>query len=116
MGDRLQCDSALSDLAYFSRLSISGLSRECCVCVHAFVFTFIIVWVGIDNGVPWWLSGKESTCNVGDVGSVLGLRRTPGEGNGHPLQYSCLGNPRDRGAWRATPSMVSQQSWTRLSD
>ena len=68
-----------------------------CVCVHA-----CVLWVGIDNGLPWWLSGKESTCNVGDVGSIPGLRRSPGDGNGHPLQCSCLGNPRDRGAWWAT--------------
>ena len=53
-------------------------------------------------GLPWWLSGKESTCNAGDVSSILGSGRFPEEGNGHPLQYSCLGNPMDRGAWRAT--------------
>ena len=72
------------------------------MCVHACVFTFIRVWVGIDNGLLWWLSDKESTCNVGDVGSIPGLRRSPGDGNGHPLQCSCLGNPRDRGDWWAT--------------
>ena len=47
-------------------------------------------------------SGKESTCNAGDVGLIPGLGRSCGEGNGNPLQYSCLGNPMDRGAWRAT--------------
>ena len=83
------------------------------MCVHVCVFTFIRVWVGIDNGLPWWLSAEESTC---DVGSIPGLRRFPGDGNGHPLQYCCLGNPRDRGAWWATQSMGLQQSWTRLSD
>ena len=45
---------------------------------------------------------KESACNVGDPGSILGLGRSPGEGNGNPLQYSCLGNPMDGGAWQAT--------------
>ena len=44
-----------------------------------------------------WLSGKESACNAGDLGSIPGLGRSSGEGNGSPLQYSCLGNPRDRG-------------------
>ena len=52
--------------------------------------------------VQWWLSGKESACNAGDAGSIPGLERSPGEGNGNPLQYSCLGNPMDRGAWQAT--------------
>ena len=60
-------------------------------------------------GKPWWTRGfpggsadKESTCNAGDLGSIPGLGRSPGGGNGNPLQYSCLGNPMDRGAWRAT--------------
>ena len=46
--------------------------------------------------------GKESACNAGDLGSVPGLGRSPGEGNDNPLQYSCLEKPMDRGAWRAT--------------
>ena len=45
---------------------------------------------------------KEFACNTGDPDSILGSRRSPGEGNGNPLQYSCLENPMDRGAWRAT--------------
>ena len=45
--------------------------------------------------------GKESACNAGDLGSILGLGRSPGEGNGNPLQYSCLENPTDREAWQA---------------
>ena len=53
--------------------------------------------------LPWWLSGKEYACNAGDVGSIPGLGRSPGEENGNPFQYSCLENPTDRGAW---PAMV----------
>ena len=49
--------------------------------------------------LPWWLISKESACNAGDLGSILGSRRSSGEGNGNPLQYSCLENPIDRGAW-----------------
>ena len=45
--------------------------------------------------------GKESACNAGDLGSIPGSGRSPGEGNGNPLQYSCLVNPMDRGAWQA---------------
>ena len=47
------------------------------------------------------LDGKESACNAGDLGSVPGLRRSPGEQQGNPLPYSCMENPMDRGAWRA---------------
>ena len=50
-----------------------------------------------------------------DPGSILGSGRSPGEGNGNPLQYSCLENPMDRGAWLATVHGVAK-SWTRLSD
>ena len=46
---------------------------------------------------PWWLSGKESACGARDVGLIPGLGRSPGEGNGNSPQYSCLGNPMDRG-------------------
>ena len=49
-------------------------------------------------GFPGGLDGKESACNVGDLGLIPGLGRSPGEGNGSPLQYSCLENPMDRGA------------------
>ena len=48
-------------------------------------------------GLPRWLSGKESTRNAGGLGSICGPGRSPGEGNGNPLQYSCLENPMDRG-------------------
>ena len=50
---------------------------------------------------PAGSDGKVSAYNVGDPGSIPGLGRFPGEGNGNPLQYSCLGNPMDRGAWQA---------------
>ena len=59
-------------------------------------------------------SGKESACNVGDLGSMSGLGRSTGEGNGYPHQYSCLGSPMDRGDWWATVHGVTK-SWTRLS-
>ena len=53
-------------------------------------------------GLPWWLRGKESACNAGKLRSIPGLGKSSGEGKGYPLQYSCLENPMDRGAWRAT--------------
>jgi len=54
--------------------------------------------------------GKESACNVGDLGLIPGSGRSPGEGNGYPLQHSCLENSMDRGAWRATVHRVPK-SW-----
>ena len=55
--------------------------------------------------------GKEAACNAGDPGSIPGSGRSPGEGNGNPLQYSCLENPMDRGAWKATVCGVVK-NWT----
>ena len=64
----------------------------------------------MDNlGFPCGSDSKESACNMGDPGLIPG--RSPGEGNGNPLQYSCLENPMDRGVWRAT-----QKSQTQLND
>ena len=51
------------------------------------------------QGLPWWLNGKESACQAGDSGSIPGSGRSLGDGNGNPLQYSCLEKPMDRGAW-----------------
>ena len=58
---------------------------------------------------------KASACNAGNQGLIPGSGRSPGEGNGNPLQYSCLENPVDRGAWLATVHGVTK-SQTRLSD
>ena len=62
-------------------------------------------------GFPGGSAGKESTCNVRDLGSIPGLGRSPGGGHCNPLQNSCLGNPMDRGAWRAAGIEVAK-SWT----
>ena len=57
---------------------------------------------------------KESACNAGDLGSVSGLGRSPGGGNGNPLQYCCLENPMDRGAWQATVHGIAENPDLRL--
>ena len=67
------------------------------------------------QGFPGSSDGKASAYSAGDLGSIPGLGRSPGEGNGNPLQYSCLENPMDRGAWWATAHGVAK-SQTRLSD
>ena len=59
---------------------------------------------------PGGSDGKESACNAGDPGLIPGLGRSPGEGRDNPLQYSCLENPMDRGAWRATVHRVTKES------
>ena len=66
-------------------------------------------------GFPGGSEGKESACNEGGLGLIPGLGRSPGEGNGYPLQYSCLENSINRGAWQATVHGVAK-NWTLLSD
>ena len=66
-------------------------------------------------GFPGGSDGKESAYNAGDPGSISWSGRAPGEGTSNPLQYSCLGNPMDRGVWQATVHGVLR-SQTRLSD
>ena len=63
-------------------------------------------------GFPGSSDSKASAYNVGDLGSIPGSGRSPGEGNGNPLQYSCLENPMDQGAWWATVHGVTK-NWTR---
>ena len=69
----------------------------------------------VEQGFPGGLADKESACNTGDPGSIPRLGRSPGEGNGNPLQYSCLENSMNREAWRATIHRAAK-SRTRLSD
>ena len=63
------------------------------------------------HGLPRWLRGKESSCQE-DLGSIPGLGRSPGEGNGIPLLYSCLENPMDRGVWGATVHGLQESDTT----
>ena len=63
------------------------------------------------TGFPGGSVANNPTANAGDTGSIPGLGRCPGEGNGNPMQYSSLGNPMDRGIWWATVHMIAK-SWT----
>ena len=79
-----------------------------------FIFSFCIQMYSLKH-FPGGSDSKESTCNVGGLCLIPGLGRSPGGGHGNPLQYSCLENPMDRGAWRATSHEVAK-SWTWLSN
>ena len=71
--------------------------------------------IEMNMGFPGGSDGKESACNAEDQGLTPGSGRSPGVGNGYPLQYSYLENPMDRGAWQATDHGVAK-SWTRLGN
>ena len=100
---------------------MGGTNSVCCCCLY--------IWMNSRNwdaiclycqpisvkGSPGGWDGKESACNVGHLGSIPGLGRSPGEGNGYPLQYSGLENSMDRGAWQAIAHGVAK-SWTWLSN
>ena len=65
----------------------------------------------VAKGFPGGSDDKEFACNAGDLGSIPGLGRSPGEGHGNPLQYSCLEESIDRGAWKATVHGIAK-CWT----
>ena len=73
------------------------------------------LWLKKCLGFPGGSGIKESACTVGDLGLIPGSGRSPAEGNSYPLQYSCLENPKGRGAWRATIHGITK-SWTRPTD
>ena len=93
-------------------------------CKQLSTLTYVFISLGYISrsgiGSLYWafLSAQTSACDAGDTASIPGWGRSPGEGNGYPLQYSCLENFMDRGAWQATVLGVHgvSKSWTRLSD
>ena len=105
-------------IAWFFKNKSQSASDQVPLCLQAYyssnsvqLHLLIFHWA---KGFSGDSNGKESTCNEGDLDLILGLRRSPGEGNGYPLQYSCLENPMDKGACWATVHEVSK-SWTSLS-
>ena len=75
----------------------------------------VLMIIALSFDFPGGSDGKASAYHTGDRGSIPGLERSPGEGNGNPFQYSCLENPMDGGAWLATVHRVAK-SQTRLSN
>ena len=90
-----------------------GLHNEALCQENYEVDLLITLYLACYLGFPGGSDGKESACYVGDLGLILESGRSPREGNGNPLQYSCLENSRDRGAWQATVHGV-RKSQTRL--
>ena len=78
------------------------------LCIHIHIHKYLYIRI-YQTGIPWWPNSKEYACNGGDAGLIPGLGRSPWGGNGHPLQYSCLGNPMDRGACLATVHGVAKR-------
>ena len=70
---------------------------------------------GYMEGLPQWLSGKESACNAGVAGLIPGSGRFPGGGHGNPLQHSCLENPMDREVWQDTGRGVTESDTTEVT-
>ena len=64
----------------------------------------------LSNWAPAGSHGKESACNAGDLGLIPGWGRSPGKRNGYPLEYSCLENSKDRGAWQGTVRGIAEES------
>ena len=82
-----------------------------CVCVYILRLFTIIAFLSLSFTICG-SDGKVSACNAGDLGSIPGSGRSPGEGNGNPLQYPCLENPMDGGAWWATVHGVEKSDFT----
>ena len=76
----------------------------------SFFVCLFVCFVSFKRGLSCWLSGRESTWQCRKHGFDLWIEKIPGEGNDNPLQYSCLGNPTDRGAWQATVHEVAKES------
>ena len=104
------------------RLALRGLVPRTPEKQQQLQASLVVQWLGLSasnagvaGSIPgwgtktlWWLSSKESTCSAEDAGSIPGSGGSPGGGHGNPLQYSCLENPKDRGAWQATVRGVAK--------
>ena len=91
-----------SSLAHFLIGSFIFLELSCRICLYIFEINSSGRKCRESLGIPGGSDSKKSACNAGDAGFIPGLERSLGEWNGYPLQYSCLENPMDRGAWQAT--------------
>ena len=100
----VKLQDTISTYTKFSSISVSNISEKEIDSTYSSI-----------KGFPGGSDGKASACNAGDLGLIPGSGRSPGEGNGNPLQYFCLENSIDRGAWWATVHGVAK-SQTQLND
>ena len=113
---RLSCPTVCRlDLSFPTRNQILVLCIGKWILKHWTIEEILTIKLFLIKGFPGGSEVKASASNTGDLGSIPGLGRSPGEGNGNPLQYSCLEKPMDGGAWWATVHGVAK-SRTRLSD
>ena len=103
-----RADTALKTLNSSSPVFLIPVKRETTLIFGAWIDNLVAVSLGFPGGSD----SKESTCNAGDLGSIPGSGRFPGEGNGNPLQYSCLENPLDREVWWVTVHGVAESVTT----
>ena len=94
------------------RLRYMGLQRIRSLKTVGGKYELLLILFGTKQHIPGGSDGKESTCNSGSPGSIPGSGRFLGEGNGNPLQYSCLENSTDSGAWWATVHGVAESDTT----
>ena len=94
---------------------IQGLNMYIYIYIYIYIYTYIHTYIHTHTyiqGLPRWLSGKESTCNAGVMAQIPGLGKSSGGGNGNLLQYSCLEDPLGRGVWWGTVHRVIKESDT----
>ena len=116
-----QSDQFSFQLAIYKRfIDIMTLNIHLYLPIYPSIYLFtyksylvlLVVWfcrkLSLSMGFSRWLSGKEYACQAEALGSIPWSRRSPREGNGHLLQYFCLGNPMDRRAWQATVHKVTK--------
>ena len=113
------CEYCIIDSTYMNLIKLQETVKDreaCYAAVHGVAksWTWLSDWTEL-NSFPGGSDGKESVFNARDVDLIPRLGRSPGEGNGNPLQYSCLYNPMDRGAWWAILHRVTKRR-TWLSD
>ena len=102
------CNRVTSCYSFFDVDHVKSFLLSLLQCCFCFMFCFFGLKSPGILGFPCSSAGKESARNAGDLGSIPGLGRSLGEGHGKPLQYSCLEDPMDRGAWRATVHRVAK--------
>ena len=115
-GKKERLTSSSEQVSHQGRRSRPRTSQSSLPLPHPFIISVSVLCGKYPTiGLCWWLNGQEFACDAGDVDLIPRLGRSPGKGNGNPLQYSCLGNPIERGAWRAKVNGL-QKSWPQLSN